>query len=718
MSKLFYNLFNNIRFNNATSPSSSSGSRSSINRDPKTAKAKRVGYQISNSSGGGGGRDNFETHDVDLTTIANAIRKDGYLTQGVMKYEELIFKSGWNFKSKNEQALDYLKLRLEMMEVATGTPVESLFHGIARDIVWSSNCFIAKARAKNGAGLPPGVSLTPVPPSKEPVVGYFILPPQTISIARDENGTVTKYQQEVEGGGDAIEFNPEDIIHIATNVRSGSAFGDPWLAPVIEDIRLLRKVEENASLLLYKHIFPLLKYKVGENKDGFEATDEEIEQVQATVDGMTEDSIFVIPERHNVEAVNVDAIDGRPYLDYFENRVFAGMGLSQVDFGRGNTANRNTADAMTGQKADRVKGWQKVLQTAIDKFIIDELLIEGGYDPLVNPDFNVDFVFNEIEQERLIAKENHEIHKFLSDIQTWEETRANMGQEPTADESRLRYQMIGATDSDPAANATQNKNQPQNQHGKKDGPKRATEFTKDTMNGITNESETNFKRSLIDSLWETEETLNQAFNHMKASVLEQIETKIQRLTFPLEESSNLFSFNRLERDRFQNEFQKQTIYLFNKGVDEAHSKIKGVGKINESLAHNTIKTEIEEQLDRIETRISSITQSNLDKFESEKDVMSSVASAFEAVRSSVKSNAKTLLAKSYNYGYSLVLMQEDEEYASVYYEGDCKACQRKNKEPIPLKQLSSLDEVAIFYKIPPWHPNCECEVTKFKGGEM
>lgn len=715
MAKFFYNIIKNLSNNRTSSSNSRFGSKGAINRDPKVVRARRVGYQFSP------GRDEFEEHDVDLDMIAEAIRRDSYLTQGTMKYEELIFKSGWTLQSRNEQALEYIKYRFDMMEVATGTPIEELFQGIARDIVWSSNCFIVKARARNGVGLPPGIKLTAVPPAKDPVVGYFILPPQTMRIMRDENGTVIRYQQEVEGVGDPIEFRPEDVIHITTNRRSGAAFGDPWLAPVIEDVRLLRKVEENASLLLYKHIFPIMKYKVGLDKPGFESTDEEIAEVQTMIGEMDADSIFIMPERHDVEAVNVNAIDGNPYLQYFENRVFSGLGLSQVDFGRGDTANRNTADAMTGQKADRVKGWQKIIQTAIDSFIVDELLVEGGFDPLINPDFDVDFVFNEIEMEQKIKQENHEIHKFNSNLQTWEETRQAIGKDPVADESRLHYQMIGGFGSEAAINTTGNQNQPENQNGKRLGPKRATEFEESVMNGITfseKESDRQFKKLIDENTNVIQDKLNQSYDHMRQEIIRQIETRKNRNEFPLKNVSEMYRFNQLETDRFNELLVKQTNVMLQKGIEQAETQYGREIKINQSLAIETIKSEIEEQTIRLQESLKHSINTKLKEATSEEEIISGITSIFETLRFRVKTNAKTMLAKGYNYGYVLTLMSQDEDYASVYYEGTCQTCIRKSREKIKLKQLSSLDEVAIFYRIPPWHPNCECEVVHFKGGEM
>lgn len=737
--------------NAPTGGSSSGGLGGSFNRDPKATQVKRIGYQISNGSGGSG-RDNFEGPEADFSLIKTAIKRDSYLTQTVMKFEELIFKSGWTFQGKNDQSLEYLRLRFAMMAIATGTPTEVLFHGVATDIVRYSNSFIAKARGKGGVGLPPGVTALAMPPSKDPVVGYFRLPPETITIARDQNGTVLNYQQTVQGADDPITFKPEDMIHIKVNVPPGSAFGDPWLAPVLEDIRLLRKVEENAALLLYRHIFPLLTYKIGiADKPETWASDEEIEEFRAIIEDMPTDGAIVLPERHSVEAVNINAIDGKPYLDYFENRVFSGLGLSSVDFGRGDTANRNTADAMTGTKADRVKGWHQQIQTQIDKYMIEEILVEGSFDPLVNPEFDVDFIFNETEHERIIAKETHEIFKFNNNVQTWEETRTAIGKDPVGDEARLHYQMIGMQTAEHAASLAPqtaaggssstkpsgeagNKNQPANQHGKRSAPKKATEgiheryfqekhkptaytYLANSVNDQAIELNENvFERMSVQRMENLNVDLESIYREVEADTMDTV--LIQVKEYPVENAKTLLSSVHFAKDKMTKVLMNSAALSFEEGMTKAREAAgRSLNpKFNQELAKQTIKSFIQEHFDTLEERIQSLTSSRLSEVKTQQESLLAVKGIFESLRFKVREYSKTALARSYNYGYALALMNYGEEAAKVHYEGTCPNCQQRSQELLTIKQISSLDEVSIFYKIPPWHPNCNCEMT-LEGGE-
>lgn len=707
-------MIKNFTLKNAPSGGgSTSGGIGAINRDPKAIQVKRVGLQYVE---GGGGRDTFESPQADFALIDTAIQRDSYIMQTMMKYSELIFKSGWYFAGKNEQALLYLKLRLEMMAVATNIPTEELFQGIADDIVRYGNSFLVKARAKGGVGLPPGLAALPVPPAKEPIAGYFRLPPGSITISRDINGTILKYRQEVEGADKPIDFNPQDIIHIAVNRPVGRPFGLPWIAPVLEDVRLLRKVEENAALLLYRHIFPLLTYTVGIDKPGYEATDEELATLQSVIENMPSDGTLVLPERHKVEAVQVSGIDGKPYLDYFEQRVFTGLGMSSVDMGRGDTANRNTADAMGGIKADRVKGWQKALQTQIDKYMIDEILVEGGFDPLANLEFDINFVFEEIEQERKIAKENHAILKWNSNLATFDETRIELGYDPTADEGRLQFAMIGMAVAEHGAKIaadtaaqTQNNNAPQNQNGARSAPKKSTESLQESaLDELFGETQKKLQESLLS-----------AYRTLESDTLDVVQIHIEKKAFPVKEPKEWLSSLHFSKDKMLRTIQQSTQYALSEGITKARVDAgrDSYADVSRTKALRIVRDYASESLDNLESTLKNHLTAKLEKSENKEQALLAVKGIFSATNHRLTAMSKVLVAKAYNYGYALALKEYGEEEVKSVYEGSCPTCQEKAKQTISLQQFSSLDEVAIFYRIPPWHPNCNCPLEHVKGGE-
>ncbi|MBN3585794.1 hypothetical protein JYB64_25730, partial [Algoriphagus aestuarii] len=78
----------------------------------------------------------------------------------------------------------------------------------------------------------------------------------------------------------------------------------------------------------------------------------------------------------------------------------------------------------------------------IDNFIIHELLLEGGFDPITNPRDDVDFVFNEIDLDAKIKSENQAVFLYQHNAITEDEMRARIGKDPITDRSKLYLNLV------------------------------------------------------------------------------------------------------------------------------------------------------------------------------------------------------------------------------------------------------------------------------------
>ena len=403
----------------------------------------------SGRSGGGAGRElasefvkkvtykensdtDFEDPDFDLEDIQNGYNTDSYIRQGVDKYVDQIFKEGYSFFGTDSNAVDYLKLRLAYIAEASNTPTNQLLMDIAEDVVKYGNCMIVKARNSDQNALPQGTSVTGLY-GKDPVVGYFCANPVTMKCKRDEFGTVTEWQQDNDGGTQT--FAPEDVVHFYYKREKGNAYGTSFLIPVLDDVRALRQAEENVLKMMYRNIYPFYHIAVGtEDATG---TSKEVDQLKEALDGMDVEGGLVTTERVQIKPIASDkVIDAEPYLKYMEARVFSGMGIPEIMFGRGNTANRSTGDNMTSEMADRIRAICRVIEMFFNSFIIKELLMEGGYDPVLNPDQAVEFKFNDNEVDVMIKKEVHAIYKYEHNAITEDEMRDELGMDPIPDGER------------------------------------------------------------------------------------------------------------------------------------------------------------------------------------------------------------------------------------------------------------------------------------------
>lgn len=423
--------------------------------NPLARTIKRLGYHMRGSAA----RDDFITPEFDLYQVKDAYDTDCYIRQAFDRYIELMFKQGSTITYKDQRVKEYLSKRLVMLGDAMGQPVEHFWREISDDLVQYSNCFIVKKRV-NPEDLPkmPGVTVRGLGKNGKPIGAYFRLAPQTMQIKVDANGTIKKYKQVV--GQDEKEFKPVDIIHIAYKKPAGRFFGVPFVLPVLDDVRLLRKLEDNVAKLVYRHLYPLFVYKVGLDKPGYEASDGEIENMQEEIQNMPIDGGLVVPERHSIDLLTADeTISAEKYLEYFEKRVFTGLGVSQTIMGRADTSNRSTAENQSSEMRDKVKAIQTVLENYINAFIIRELLMEGGFDPVLNPEQKAIFEFNEIDVDLKIKKENQAVYLFEHNCWTHEEMRQALGMEPVGDESRLHNNMFSEL---VTTGATDNKVNPQN----------------------------------------------------------------------------------------------------------------------------------------------------------------------------------------------------------------------------------------------------------------
>lgn len=459
-------------------------------RDPAQTAIKRIGLAL-----GDVGRD-FQEPEFNLEEITAAYNTEAYVRQAVDKYIELMFKAGWDIVGKNPNAVLYVRSRLSMMAEVTGIPNDQLFIEIAEDLVKYSNAVVVKARVKDQASLPPNVQVQGIG-GAQPIAGYFPLNVTTLSIRRDKNGTVKGWQQEVEGQDKPVKFKPEDIVHIYYKREKGNAFGSPFLMPVLDDIRALRQAEENVLKLIYRNLFPYIHVQVGLTEEGLGATDPEIQRTQRDIEMMDLEAGLVTSERVNIKPIaNDKIIDANPYLKYFEQRVFTGLGVSELMMGRGNTANRSTGDNLSGEFTDRVKAFQKVMSIFVDEFIIKELLMEGGFDPILNPDDDVDFIFKEIDIDAKIKAENHAIYQYEHNAISEDEMRTLIGRDPIEDgdvRNKMHLAVITLAQAQAMAalkpatgeggnkaqgtggggsKAANNKNKPTNQSGTKASPKK------------------------------------------------------------------------------------------------------------------------------------------------------------------------------------------------------------------------------------------------------
>ncbi len=383
------------------------------------------------------GANEFEQPEYDMAEIGRIEDVEAYVQRAFTQKEGLMFKEDWEVIGKDPKTIKYIKQRFEQFGAATNEPFVTVLRGAGEDLIRYSNAFLVKVRDRKASGG----GLRKVPGRRkalEPIAGYFAMPVSTVRFKREDNGKIRKYRQLLPNGR-YKDFDPDDVIHIYFRKKKGFLVGTPSLIPVKDDIRALRRIEENIEMLIYQHLFPLYHYKVG-SEDAPASTlpdgTREIDIAKLEVELMPAEGMLVTSERHEIKAIGAEgrALRAEGYLNHFKQRIFAGLGVSAIDMGEGDTANRSTADNMSRNMVDDVKHYQRTWEMAVNEFIIKELLLESTFSNPTDDESLVRLKFNEIDVEAKIKVETHGIQAFSGHAITHSELRNLFGKEPLEDE--------------------------------------------------------------------------------------------------------------------------------------------------------------------------------------------------------------------------------------------------------------------------------------------
>lgn len=393
---------------------------------------------------GYGTRSNFEESPYDFDKIIQAIDTDSYVKQAFLKYKEVFWKGGWDIVGENHEAVEYIYQRIDFMEMAMKKPFQSFLELAQDQMIKFFNVFLVKSRGDLNSFFPE--RLKPVGKNDEPIVGYEIIPVETVRIGRNRWNKPLKYTQETGGGwGTASgppEWDADQVIQISLDQKPGHLFGTPFMTAVMDDVISLRQIEEDVQNLVHQELFPFYSVTVGTETEP--ADEPEIIQAAEEIASMRTEGAMVHSERRKIDVVGADgaALQADPYMDRFLSRVCAGLGLSPHHLGlMMNGGNRSVTDRLDIALYDKVKSFQRIFAEHIRLMVINELLFEGGFNPILRREDRVTFRFREIDMDTLIKVETHIVNLYSNDLLSSEEARLRLRITEPLDESDTRSAM-------------------------------------------------------------------------------------------------------------------------------------------------------------------------------------------------------------------------------------------------------------------------------------
>lgn len=371
----------------------------------------------------------FERHQVAQDT-------DSFYSQTINQRVTRFTLSGYEFVSENPDVLFYIQQRAKHMELAMGRPWRMTFDQWFQDLARYRNLGIVKKRDRERSMGRPRKHHT-LDIMIEPVAGYFTIPFERLEFKSNANGTFKRVRERMPDGT-YKDYKPADFIHMSVYRKPGFTSATPEFQSALDDILMLRRIEENVIELIETQLFPRYHYKVGTDDHPALYTMEgehEVDYVRRMISYMPPGAIYVSDHRQEIEVLGAEntALRIDYYLNYFRERVFAALGTSGVDMGIGGSASRSTASTLSKQTLMAVEALQIILADYINFYIINEWLMEAGYNPL-DPENRVEIRFGIVDKEERIAVENQVIQKFINNVINHPEARKELGYPPADEE--------------------------------------------------------------------------------------------------------------------------------------------------------------------------------------------------------------------------------------------------------------------------------------------
>jgi hypothetical protein len=387
----------------------------------------------------------FSEGEYDLVAMFKYLKYEAYFLKASQKKLSLLTKSGFAITADNDEVTEYFEKRFLTMQLATKNSLEYLVKMVSWYLIVCSNAFLIKVRDKN---CPDATSYKRDGKDMHPVVGYFLAHPTTIKprFKYIKEGGIWKWEIEkwiqTNRKGQLVEFNKEDVIHFTLYKEDGMILGMPDLVPAIDDIRTLRKIEEDIQLLIYRDLFPIIHYKV-EKPQMIDHTSQttELDQARRDMQLIVQDGGIATDARHEIEFVGAGgkSLDISVYLDYFKQRVWTGLGVSALDMSVADGGGGETqAQEASKTLMDTVKYIQQEISRQFFEEVLLELTLQSPYNTILTDKANTPkLVFQEIDIEWKIRQENHEADLFAKGTKTIHEVRNKRGDKTLSDEDLM-----------------------------------------------------------------------------------------------------------------------------------------------------------------------------------------------------------------------------------------------------------------------------------------
>lgn len=607
----------------------------------------------------------YAESEYDLVSVFKLLKHEPYFLKATQKKHGLLTKSGLSIHSDDDTKKKYICNRFKLMQLETGYSIDTIIKQLALYLIVCSNAFLIKTRSKDPKY---GKSFKRDGKDMLPISGLFTVHPTTlkpkfkyIKDPTQKTGVRLILDKWVHTNRRGIqrEFNVEDVEHLTLFKEDGMLFGLPEIIPAIDDIRTLRKIEEDIQLLIHRDLFPIIHYTIEnpsiiDHKSGLT----ELDRAQYDMKNIVQDGGIATDVRHKINFIGNEGkgIDVSPYLKYFQQRVFSGLGVSEIDLGIGSSTTNGTADNLSAQIIDSVKFIQQELSQQFKEKILDEMMLQSPYNDIFDEENEVKLLFQEIDIEWKIRSENHEADLYQKGVKTIHETRNKMGHKTIQDEEIDNYTAPGISNKFSMREAEQ-------QAEIKSAAERDSIKASKSNSNIVKHKDMMLQDS-IESI-----SIQDEFKATLESIYNKKQDKVNKL--------DILLATKLTYDRIKSNI-----------LDSIKEGLKDSAKELDLKEYNTSITDnIFEKLDRVRDEVAELVY---------KDKNNINRAAFRVATAN-----KTEKSRGYNYGYVKLALDNNKNKFIITHNGD----NLSQDSSLEIGKVIEINNSNILKTIPPFRPN-------------
>lgn len=354
---------------------------------------------------------------------------DGLIRQSVDKFAEL----HKDFKLiGNERQRKYLEARLNQLSLYSGEHWKTTLNRSVHEFYKTGNAMLFKYRGGAVAGVKRPmfknrpycltalklVSASRLEPflGEDRVFGGWKLKEISNPDNRLRKRLLLNQSQPLKGDSvmtltdptDPAVFIPNvDVLHIMYCQPADSEWGLGLPFAALEDIGILRSYEQNAALIGKKFSSPLIHWKVQRAFNNVGSMQPDINYARSLVMKGGQDGVYITPDNHEIDVKGFESqalrLEGQ--LDYFSSRSLASMGMSPYTLGM-KTVTVGAAEGSYRLLLTKAKASQATFARAVEFWLFNEILWEGGFDPFTKEEDQVHLLFVDSDPSEQIKVKN------------------------------------------------------------------------------------------------------------------------------------------------------------------------------------------------------------------------------------------------------------------------------------------------------------------------